>query len=300
MVKSFSELRKKSKKTNFKELKQKLEKGAGKTNYKDERFWQPTKDKAGNGQAIIRFLPEPKGEDVFFIKMFNYGFKDKGGWFIENCPTTIGEPSPVLEHTSDLWDSGDDEKIKIARQRKRRTGYISNIYVVSDPGNPENEGKVFLYKYGQKIFDKIQEKLVPEFEGEESVNVFDFWEGANFKLRIKKVEGWSNYDSSVFDNPSPLFEDEDDERYQKVWNKQYSLQQFLDPENFKSYDELKKRYYRVIGKTLDNKNIKSKTLEEKVEETEDISIDLDEINNDIDLDDIDLDESIKEYEGLVA
>jgi len=212
----------------------------------DDRFWKPEVDKSGNGFAVIRFLPEPNGEDLPFVRMFDHGFQGPGGWYIENSLTTIGEKDPVGEFNSQLWNNGTDAGKEQARKQKRRLKYYSNIYVVKDPANPANEGKVFLYQYGKKIWDKLNEAMNPEFEDESPMNPFDFWEGADFKLKIRNVEGYRNYDKSEFDSQSPLL-DGDDEALEKVYESMYSLQEFLDRKNFKSYDELKAKLDRVLG-----------------------------------------------------
>jgi hypothetical protein len=215
----------------------------------DDRFWQPTVDKAGNGYAIIRFLPAPKGEDVPWVRIFNHGFKGPSGkWYIENSLTTIGQKDPVSEYNSELWNSTTDDNSparKQVRDQKRKLTYISNILVVKDSENPENEGKVKLFRYGKKIFDKINALMNPEFEDEARVNPFDFWEGANFKLKVRKVEGYRNYDKSEFDAPSKISDKDAD--IEKIWNTQHSLQAFVAPDQFKSYDELKKRLNEVLG-----------------------------------------------------
>ena len=211
----------------------------------DERFWKPEVDKAGNGYAVIRFLPESEGEDVPFQRMWDHGFQGPGGWYIENSLTTLGQKDPVSEYNSMLWNSGIDANKDKARKQKRRLGFISNIYIVKDPSNPENEGKVFLYKYGKKIFDKLNEAMNPQFEDEKPVNPFDLWEGADFKLKIRNVEGYRNYDKSELDTPAPLF-DEDSE-LESVWKSQYSLVEFVDPSNFKTFDELQAKLNRVLG-----------------------------------------------------
>jgi hypothetical protein len=213
----------------------------------DTRFWQPEVDKAGNGYAIIRFLPAPKGEDLPWVRMFSHGFQGPGGWYIENSLTTLNEKDPVGEYNSTLWNRGDEAGKEQARKQKRRLNYISNIYVVKDPSNPQNEGKVFLYKFGKKIFDKINDLMNPEFEDEAAINPFDFWEGANFKMKIRNVEGYRNYDKSEFDSVSALL-DEDDE-LERIWGTQYSLQEFLDRKNFKSFAELQTKLNRVLGAT---------------------------------------------------
>ena len=197
----------------------------------DDRYWKPETDKAGNGYAVIRFLPAPQGEDVPFVRIWNHGFQGPGGWYIENSLTTIGQQDPVGEYNSKLWNSGNESDKDIVRKQKRRLTYISNIYIVSDPSNPQNEGKVFLYKYGKKIFDKINEQMNPTFQDETAVNPFDLWEGANFKMKIRHVEGYRNYDKSEFDAPSPLLEDDDE--MEKVWNSQHSLAAFIAPDQFK-------------------------------------------------------------------
>jgi hypothetical protein len=217
-----------------------------KKDYSDDRFWKPTRDKSDNGYAVIRFLPPADGEDVPFVRVFNHGFKGKGGWLIDNCPTTIGKKCPVCEANGELWNSGNEADKDTARNRKRRLSYIANIMVVSDSKNPENEGKVFLYKFGKKIFDKIQEVIQPEFDDEDPIDPFNFWEGANFKLKIRKVGGFVNYDKSEFDSPSPLF-DGDDKALEALWNTQYKLQEFIGEDQFKSYEELKTRMDSVIG-----------------------------------------------------
>ena len=223
---------------------QKLNKGG--ESYKDDRFWRPELDKAGNGFAIIRFLPPPDGEDVPWARLFSHGFKGPGGWYIENSRTTIGDKDPVSEMNTQLWNSGIESDKDIARNRKRRLNYISNIYIVSDPANPQNEGKVFLYKYGKKIFDKINETMNPEFPDEKEINPFDFWEGANFRLKVRKVAGFVNYDKSEFDASSSLL-DGDDDNLKTLWDTQYPLNEFTDPTNFKSYDELKTKLSHVLG-----------------------------------------------------
>jgi hypothetical protein len=215
----------------------------------DTRFWKPELDKAGNGMAVIRFLPPPEadGDDALpWVRVFDHGFQGPGGWYIENSLTTIGEKDPVSEHNSVLWNSGIEANKEIARKQKRRLKYISNILVVQDSKHPENEGKVFLFKYGKKIFDKLTEAMNPQFEDEKPVNPFDFWAGANFKLKSRKVEGYQNYDKSEFEAPSALF-DGDDKKLEEIWKKQHSLKEFLDRKHFKSYDELKRKLDKALG-----------------------------------------------------
>ena len=214
----------------------------------DTRFWQPEVDKAGNGMAIIRFLPAPAadGDDALpWVRVFNHGFQGPGGWYIENSLTTLNQKDPVSEYNSILWNSGIEANKEIARKQKRRLTYISNILVVSDPKNPENEGQIRLYKFGKKIFDKISEAMNPEFADETPLNPFDFWEGANFKIKIRQVEGYRNYDKSEFDSITPV--DGDDEKLEAIWKKEYSLKEFLEPKQFKSYDALKAKLDKVLG-----------------------------------------------------
>ena len=211
----------------------------------DDRFWTPTVDKAGNGYAVVRFLPEPRGEDLPWVRTFNHGFQGPGGWYIENSLTTFNEKDPVSEYNSMLWNNGTDAGKDQARKQKRRLTYIANIYVVKDPANPSNEGQVRLYKFGKKIFDKLNEAMNPEFEDEKPVNPFDFWEGANFKLKIRNVEGYRNYDKSEFDRAEPLLDDDD--KLESIWKSEHSLQEFLSPSNFKSYEELQAKLNRVLG-----------------------------------------------------
>tara|TARA_Y100001938_G_scaffold113141_1_gene155177 strand:+ start:5384 stop:6241 length:858 start_codon:yes stop_codon:yes gene_type:complete len=211
----------------------------------DTRFWQPEVDKSGNGYAVIRFLPAPKGEDIPWVRLFSHGFQGPGGWYIENSLTTLNKKDPVGEYNSTLWNRGDEAGKEQARKQKRRLTYISNIYIVKDPAHPENEGKVFLYKYGKRIFDKINDQMNPEFEDESPVNPFDLWEGANLKMKIRNVEGYRNYDKSEFDGESILLDDDD--KLEQVWGSQYSLQEFVDTKNFKSYEELQARLNRVLG-----------------------------------------------------
>ena len=215
----------------------------------DTRFWQPEVDKAGNGMAIIRFLPAPAadGDDALpWVRVFNHGFQGPGGWYIENSLTTLNQKDPVSEYNSILWNSGIEANKEIARKQKRRLTYISNILVVSDPKNPENEGQIKLYKFGKKIFDKISEAMNPEFADETPLNPFDFWEGANFKIKIRQVEGYRNYDKSEFDSITPVL-DGDDDKLEALWKKEYSLKEFLEPKQFKSYDTLKAKLDKVLG-----------------------------------------------------
>ena len=218
--------------------------GASKT----DNFWKPEVDKAGNGYAVIRFLPAPAadGDDALpWVKIFDHGFQGPGGWYIENSLTTLGQKDPVSEYNSQLWNSGVEANKDIARKQKRRLKYYANILVVEDSKNPDNEGKVFLFKFGKKIFDKITAAMNPEFEDETAINPFDMWKGANFKLKIRKVEGYQNYDKSEFESPSAI--SSDDSKLEKIYDSEHSLKQFLDPKEFKSYSELESKLNKVLG-----------------------------------------------------
>ena len=243
---SFSDLKKQSK---LGSLTSKLVKEVEKMNTTgggdDERLWKPELDKTGNGFAVIRFLPAPEGEELPWAKMYSHAFQGPGGWYIENSLTTIGQKDPVSEHNRELWNSGSDKDKETVRKQKRKLSYYSNIYVVKDPVNPSNEGKVFLFKFGKKIFDKIMEAMQPEFEDETPINPFDFWQGANFKLKIVKKDGYWNYDKSEFDRVSPLLDDDD--ALEALWKKEYSLSAVTAPDQFKSYDDLEKRLKYVLG-----------------------------------------------------
>lgn len=244
---SFANLKKQS---SLGSLTQKLVKEVEKMNSTssggDDRLWKPEMDKTGNGYAVIRFLPAPDGEDLPWVKMYSHGFQGPGGWYIENSLTTIGQKDPVSEYNRTLWNSGNDKDKEIVRKQKRKLSYYSNIYIVKDPANPANEGRVFLFKFGKKIFDKIMAAMQPEFEDETPINPFDFWQGANFKLKIRKVDGYWNYDKSEFDSPSPLLDDDD--ALEALWKKQYSLTALTATDQFKTYEELQTRLDYVLGK----------------------------------------------------
>ena len=243
---SFQDLKKQSKLGNLTaKLVKEVEKMNSSSSSSDERVWRLECDKAGNGFAVIRFLPAPNGEDLPFVKLYSHAFQGPGGWYIESSLTTLGQKDPVSELNSELWNNGTDAGKELARKQKRKLTYVSNIYVVKDPANPANEGKVFLFKYGKKIFDKLTAAMQPEFEDEEAIDPFDFWQGANFKLKAKNVAGYRNYDSSEFANPSPLLDDDD--AMEAIWKKQYSLAELTAADQFKSYDELKKRLDYVLG-----------------------------------------------------
>jgi hypothetical protein len=211
----------------------------------DERLWKPEMDKTGNGFAVIRFLPAPEGEEIPWAKLYTHAFQGPGGWYIENSLTTLGQKDPVSEYNRELWNSGHDADKETVRKQKRKLSYYSNIYVVKDPANPANEGKVFLFKYGKKIFDKIMEAMQPEFEDETPINPFDFWQGANFKLKIVKKDGYWNYDKSEFGSVEPLLDDDD--ALEALWKKEYSLSAITAPDQFKSYEELERRMNMVLG-----------------------------------------------------
>jgi hypothetical protein len=272
---SFSNLKKQSK---LGSLTEKLVKEVEKMNTSgssvDERFWKPELDKGGTGYAVIRFLPAPDGEDLPWVKLFSHGFQGPGGWYIENSLTTLGQKDPVTEYNRELWNSGNEKDKDTVRKQKRKLSIYSNIYVVKDPLHPENEGKVFLFKYGKKIFDKILSSMQPEFDDEEAINPFDFWEGANFKLKIVKKEGYWNYDNSEFANPSPLL-DGDDDALEAIWKKEHSLSALVASDQFKSYDQLEKRLNQVLGigsssnkaKSFDDSEYESYTSQKSKDES---------------------------------
>jgi hypothetical protein len=233
----------------------------------DDRLWKPTMGKDGVGSAIIRFLPAPGDEELPWVKMWHHGFKGPGGWYIENSLTTIAKADPLAEYNRERWQEGEgSEGQKFVRnQSKRKLSYYSNIYVIKDPATPENEGKVFLFKYGKKIFDKILNAMQPEFEDEEPINPFDFWQGANFRLKIRKVEGYWNYDKSEFDSINPLLDDDD--AMEAIWKKEYSLAAVTAPDQFKSYEELQKRLNYVLGINKPTPKNSTQDEEEAIEET---------------------------------
>ena len=234
-----------------------------KKSYKDERLWKPELDKTGNGYAVLRFLPAVEGENMPWAKLWNHAFQGPTGqWYIENSLTTLGNNDPVSEMNSAYWNSGVESDKEIARRQKRKLQYYSNIYVVSDSRHPEHEGKVFLFRYGKKIFDKLMEAMQPAFEDESPVNPFDFWQGANFKLKIRKVDGYWNYDKSEFEAPSALFDNDDS--IEEVWKNQYALNEFTASTNFKSYDELKTRLSMVLAGTTTVGNVTTLMEDEPV------------------------------------
>jgi hypothetical protein len=234
-----------------------------KKSYDDNRFWRLEGDKAGNGTATLRFLPRVEGDELPWVRMFNHGFQGPTGkWYIENSLTTLGENDPVGELNTMLWNSGSDANKEIARKQKRKLSFIANVLIVSDPRHPENEGQVRLFKFGKKIFDKIMDKARPTFEDEKPVNVFDLWEGANFKLRMRKKDGYANYDESVFSEPIAVAPE--DEQIVAIVNGQHKLSEFTDRKNFKSYDELKKKLDQVLsGDTFAGKSAAQMSEEDR-------------------------------------
>ena len=243
---SFKDL-KKNRMSNLESLSKQVEKLAEKPSYEDDRIWKCERDKSGNGYAVIRFLPASDNDaDVPWVQLWSHGFKGPGGWYIENSLTTLGKDDPVSKANTALWNSGIESDKNIARDRKRKLSYYSNILVLEDSANAENEGKVFLFRYGKKIFEKITSVMNPEFKDETPLNPFDFWEGANFKIKIRQIEGYANYDKSEFATPSALYEG-NDAKCEEVWKQQYLLKEFVSPDNFKSYQELEARFNTVIA-----------------------------------------------------
>ena len=236
-----------------------------KKSYSDDNFWKPELDKSGNGYAVVRFLPTPEGEEMPWVSYFDHGFQGPGGWYIEKSLTTLGKQDPVSEYNSQLWNTGIEANREIARKQKRRLHYVSNIYVVSDPKNPDNEGKVFSYRYGKKIFEMLKEAISPAFEDEAPINPFDLrGEGANFKIKIRKVDGYWNYDKSEFDTPAPLFDSE--EKLNNIYSSLSSLNELIAPEQFKSYDELKEKLDRVLGLSGGVSNSTAESVAEDLDE----------------------------------
>lgn len=230
----------------------------------DDRIWKPSVDKAGNGYAVIRFLPGPEGSELPWVRYWDHGFKGPTGkWYIEKSLTSIGQSDPLGEVNSRLWNSGNDADKEVARQQKRRLHYVSNIYVVSDPSNPSNEGKVFMFQFGKKIFDKIMDVMQPQFPGEEPVNPFDLWEGADFQLKIRNVEGYRNYDRSEFKSPS-TFLGGDETELQEVLDQLHDINEFIDPKNYKTYDQLKTKLMEVLGESAP-RTVKQEVAMDKVQ-----------------------------------
>ena len=268
---SFADLKKQSSLGSLtQKLVKEVEKMSTTANSADERLWKPEMDKTGNGFAVIRFLPAPEGEELPWAKMYSHAFQGPGGWYIENSLTTIGQKDPLGEYNRELWNTGTETNKEIVRKQKRKLSYYSNIYVVKDPTNPQNEGKVFLFKYGKKIFDKIMEAMQPEFEDETPINPFDFWQGANFKLKIVKKDGYWNYDKSEFDRVAPLLDDDD--AMETLWKKQYSLTALTAADQFKSYEDLERRLKMVLGqKTSPTQSRAVMEQEDSLEEFEQTS-----------------------------
>ena len=240
-----------------------------KVSYVDDRFWKPELDKTGNGYAVLRFLPAVKDEDLPWCKMWSHAFQGPGGWYIENSLTTLNQKDPVSEENSRLWNTGIEADKEIARKRKRKLSYYANVLIVSDPKHPENEGQIKLFKFGKKIFDKITDKMQPQFEDEKPINPFDFWEGADFKLKIRKVDGFWNYDKSEFDSPKEIADN--DESIEGIWSKQYPLKPFLEESNFKSYDELKSKLDKVLTGSRSTGTVEDMVTPPSISETPDVS-----------------------------
>ena len=268
---SFKDL-KKNRMSNLENLSKQVEKLAEKPSYEDDRLWKCERDKSGNGYAVVRFLPASNNEDMPWVQMWSHGFKGPGGWYIENSLTTLGKDDPVSKANTALWNSGVESDKNIARDRKRKLSYYSNILVLEDSANAENEGKVFLFRYGKKIFEKITGVMNPEFKDETPLNPFDFWEGANFKLKIRQVDGYANYDKSEFASQSKLG---DDAECEAIWKQQYALQELVSADNFKSYQELEARFNTVIAHMGDEfvGTIEESSNDETIEKSNDDSLD---------------------------
>ena len=260
---SFDKLRKQSKLGSLTDrLVKEVEKMNSSSGGADERFWKAELDKTGVGSAVVRFLPAPDGEELPWVKVYSHAFQGPGGWYIENSLTTTGGKDPVSDYNRQLWNSGNDADKDTVRKQKRKLSYYSNVYVVKDPLHPENEGRVFLFKYGKKIFDKVLEAMQPEFDDETPINPFDFWQGANFKLKIVKKDGFWNYDKSEFDKVVPLLDDDD--ALEALWKKEYSLSAITAPDQFKSYEDLERRLKTVLG----HKRPQAPRLDEEVSNEE--------------------------------
>jgi len=268
---SFASL-KKNRKGSIDKLQQAAKEATTKKSYADDRIWKPARDKAGNGYAVIRFLPAPEGNPTPWVEYYDHGFKGPTGqWYIEKSLTTLGQDDPVGELNSKLWNQEEGDNTpgkKQARDQKRRRNFVSNVYIVKDAANPQNEGKVMLYKFGKRIFDKIMDAMQPQFQDEERVNPFDFWDGADFKIKIRKGDGgWPNYDKSEFADPKAIFDD--DAEIEEVFNKLYDLREFTDADTFKSYDELKSKLERVLGITTGDNRAPTLAEEAQLDESED-------------------------------
>jgi len=261
---SFQDLKKQSKMGSLTEKLIKQVEKLNETGSKDDnRFWKPAMDKGGTGSAVIRFLPAPSGCELPWAQVWSHAFQGPGGWLIDNCLTTNKGQCPVCEANRELWNTGSKDNQNIVRDRKRKLSYYANIYVVKDPVAPENEGKVFLYKFGKKVFDKIMAAMKPEFDDEKPINAFDFWEGANFKLKLRKVEGYWNYDKSEFAEPCPLLDNDDE--LEAIYKSLNDLNEFTDEKNFKPYLDLKKRLDSVLGTKTATKRQDPETIDEEEE-----------------------------------
>lgn len=277
---------KKRRQQSIDQLLQAAESMSNKKDYSDDRFWNPVVDKQGNSYSVIRFLPSKAEGELPWNKYYEHAFQGPTGmWYIEKCLSSIGQDDPVNEHNSILWNSGDDDKKSVVRDRKRKLRYVSNILVIKDPSNPENEGKVFLFRYGAKVFEKIMDVMQPKFDDEKPMNPFDLWEGADFKLKIRKYEGYRNYDKSEFDIQSAV--SDNDEELEEIFNKCYSLSEFTDPKNYKSYEELKRKFQMTIGEVSDkpepkNEEYRAPKSEPQSQPEVSVDTDLDEDENEED------------------
>jgi hypothetical protein len=288
---NFTDMKKRAKTgKDISSLTEKLDKLNNKVSYKDDRFWKPTKDKSGNSLSIIRFLPQAKDDDYEYVTFYNHGFDVNKRYFIKNCPTTIRQKCPVCEANKILWQTGDKSKKDIASSRKRKLSYITNIYVVSDPGEPDNEGKVFLFKFGPQIFAKIENALTPKYEDEKAFNPFNLWDGANFKLKVrnKKVDGkiMPTYEDSEFESCSALFDN--DEVLKEIWEQEYKLGEFMAPENYDDYESLLQRFNFVVNGPAEMKKgqqSNAKPISEPDDEPQDDILDVSDEDSDEEFDD---------------
>lgn len=280
MSTNFTSLRK-NRAANLEKLKQQV-KSEGQKGGQDPRIWKLTVDpKTKIGFAVLRFLPPPVNEELSYVRFHEHGFKVGSNYYIENCPTTLGgKPCPVCKDNSKHWDTGLESEKNIARDRKRHQRFMSNVLIIKDPAHPENEGKVFLYKYGPKIYEKINDLLNPSDPSEPVINPFDFWEGCDFKLKSQALGDFQNYDKSSFSDPSELFEG-DDEAKEEVWKQQYSLAEFVAEDKFKSYDVLEARFNDVIN----GRSSRPQTAEDAIKAARPTASDIDEVSGAVDSDD---------------
>lgn len=235
----------------------------------DSRIWTPKMGKSGTGEATIRFLPGGGGKDEeAYIEVYSHAFTGTTGkWLIEKCPTTIGQPCPVCDENRTLWSNGKETVVRgndDSPGRKRKLNYYSNVYIIDDPVNPENNGQVKLYKYGVKILDKIKMAIKPASKRKRPLEVFDMFMGADFNIVINKKGKYWNYDDSEFLDPEPLF-DGDEDKLEEVYNSLYDLTELINPSTFKSKDELQARLDMVDGRTYQPKRVNPE-LEEELEE----------------------------------